>query len=353
MSFLFVVVVALERPYRRFMVAVFISGFSGTSAGTVPGTAGMAASPAIGLAVRGGSTALTWTDHGAAVAAITSALAINPCQPVIVVGHSLGGDTAVEVCDLLWATGICVDLLVQIESVGWFDDVVPAGVRAGLNLFSPGSGGEPAVAGATNVAIGGTTHTAIDEDPAPPPPTPPPAVGAATTPGPYLGMNAWQIVAAAIAGITGPPWCNCKCPAATTPGMGVIPGGTTPGGTTPGGTTPGGTAPSGTAPGGTTPGGTVVPGHGGGHHDPREHDPRTHKLRGAIMRFLGEALEHDPSVPFRKLSAGLGLAPEKIVRPLRTLIADGSLHEVPGATAEPWLAMGPVIAKRPPGCQLP
>ena len=58
--------------------------------------------------------------------------------PVILVGHSLGGDTAVEVADELDSLDHqfrAVDLLITIDSVGADNDIVPQNVKKHLNVF--------------------------------------------------------------------------------------------------------------------------------------------------------------------------------------------------------------------------
>ncbi len=59
-------------------------------------------------------------------------------QPVILVGHSFGGDTAIEIADALDSLehGFRpVDLLVTMDSVGFKNDVIPQNVRKHLNIF--------------------------------------------------------------------------------------------------------------------------------------------------------------------------------------------------------------------------
>jgi hypothetical protein len=59
-------------------------------------------------------------------------------QPIILVGHSFGGDTAIEVADELDSLehGFRkVDLLVTIDSVGLDNDIIPQNVKNHLNVF--------------------------------------------------------------------------------------------------------------------------------------------------------------------------------------------------------------------------
>ena len=58
--------------------------------------------------------------------------------PVILVGHSFGGDTAVEVADALDSLEHNfrkVNLLVTIDAVGFGNDIIPQNVKEHLNIF--------------------------------------------------------------------------------------------------------------------------------------------------------------------------------------------------------------------------
>lgn len=59
-------------------------------------------------------------------------------QPIILVGHSFGGDTAVEIADALDSLEYNfrpVDLLVTIDAVGFNNDIIPQNVKKHLNVF--------------------------------------------------------------------------------------------------------------------------------------------------------------------------------------------------------------------------
>lgn len=59
-------------------------------------------------------------------------------QPVILVGHSFGADTAVEIANDLNSLEHqfrTVDLLVTIDSVGFNNDIIPQNVKKNLNVF--------------------------------------------------------------------------------------------------------------------------------------------------------------------------------------------------------------------------
>ncbi len=60
-------------------------------------------------------------------------------QPVILVGHGMGGDTAVSVAEKLnvLENGFRrVDLLMTLDSVGFDNDIIPQNVRKNVNLIS-------------------------------------------------------------------------------------------------------------------------------------------------------------------------------------------------------------------------
>lgn len=66
----------------------------------------------------------------------------HPEQPVVLVGHSLGGDTAVEVAnelDSLEHGFRKVDFLVTLDAVGMNNDIIPQNVKKHLNVFGEGN----------------------------------------------------------------------------------------------------------------------------------------------------------------------------------------------------------------------
>ncbi|MBC7539058.1 MAG: hypothetical protein H7281_09570 [Bacteriovorax sp.] len=76
-----------------------------------------------------------------------------PDQPVVLVGHSFGGDSAVEIANTLNTVkngfrGI--DLLVSIDSVGMNNTIIPMNVKRNLNFI--GEGGIPFLHGNPDVA---------------------------------------------------------------------------------------------------------------------------------------------------------------------------------------------------------
>lgn len=67
---------------------------------------------------------------------------VHKDYPVILVGHSLGGDTAIEVADELDSLKENfrpVDLLVTIDAIGFSHDIVPQNVKKHLNVFGESS----------------------------------------------------------------------------------------------------------------------------------------------------------------------------------------------------------------------
>lgn len=66
----------------------------------------------------------------------------DPEQPLILVGHSLGGDTAVNVANELDSLGSKfrkVDLLVTLDALGFNNDIIPQNVKEHLNVFGESS----------------------------------------------------------------------------------------------------------------------------------------------------------------------------------------------------------------------
>jgi hypothetical protein len=67
---------------------------------------------------------------------------VNPDYPVILVGHSLGGDTAIEIADELDSLeqGFRkIDLLVTLDAIGFSHDIIPQNVKRHLNIFGESS----------------------------------------------------------------------------------------------------------------------------------------------------------------------------------------------------------------------
>jgi hypothetical protein len=65
----------------------------------------------------------------------------NTNQPVILVGHGMGGDTAVEVANELNQIEYGfrkVDLMVTLDSIGMNNDIIPQNVTSNLNIISDG-----------------------------------------------------------------------------------------------------------------------------------------------------------------------------------------------------------------------
>jgi DNA-binding transcriptional ArsR family regulator len=147
------------------LISGFGAGFFKAIGGGAPGIHKMGASSRIGGKVKGSKHLFDW-DATSICETIQIGVKEDPCEPVVVIGHSLGGDTAAEVCEELKAKGICVDLLIQMESVGTWDDEKPSNVRQGVNIFSVGldaPDGEEWIDGSINIGIKGTDHTGIDD----------------------------------------------------------------------------------------------------------------------------------------------------------------------------------------------
>lgn len=82
-----------------------------------------------------GSQVFSWGDKDAILKEIKT---IHKDQPIVLVGHSLGGDTALEVAnelDSLDHQFRPVDLLVTMDAVGFDHDIIPQNVRKHLNVF--------------------------------------------------------------------------------------------------------------------------------------------------------------------------------------------------------------------------
>jgi len=100
----------------------------------------------------------------------------NDVDCLVLAGHSFGANAAMEfTTNYLDPVGFTVDVLVQFDSVGVNDDVLPANVTLGINYHQISTGffepeGQATVVGATNIQVEADygvsnsqiTHTEID-----------------------------------------------------------------------------------------------------------------------------------------------------------------------------------------------
>lgn len=110
---------------------IFIEGFSAFGISNGDGISEMAE----GLP---GAKKFSWEEHDKILAEIKKHA---PDQPVVLVGHSFGGDTAIEVANELNSVkngfrGI--DLIVSIDAVGMNKTIIPMNVKRNLNFFGEG-----------------------------------------------------------------------------------------------------------------------------------------------------------------------------------------------------------------------
>ena len=87
-----------------------------------------------------------------------------PDQPVVLVGHSFGGDSAVEIANSLNTVknGFrTIDLLVSIDSVGMNNTIIPMNVKRNLNFIA--EGGVPFIHGNPDIARNGDYTEVVNE----------------------------------------------------------------------------------------------------------------------------------------------------------------------------------------------
>ncbi|MBC7429345.1 MAG: hypothetical protein H7336_12075 [Bacteriovorax sp.] len=121
-----------------------------------------------------GAKKFDWTDNDKIVEEIKKHA---PDQPVVLVGHSFGGDTAIEVANELNSPkqGFrAVDLLVSIDAVGMNKTIIPVNVKSNLNFFGEGMmpfiHGDPTVARNTKYTqvtneLRSLMHSKMDDNP--------------------------------------------------------------------------------------------------------------------------------------------------------------------------------------------
>lgn len=121
-----------------------------------------------------GAKQFSWEEHGKIMDEIKKHA---PDQPVVLVGHSFGGDTAIEVANELNSpkNGFrSVDLLVSIDAVGMNKTIIPVNVKSNLNYFGEGLipfvHGDPTVARNTKYTdvtneLRADMHSKMDDSP--------------------------------------------------------------------------------------------------------------------------------------------------------------------------------------------
>ncbi|QDK43059.1 hypothetical protein DOM21_16675 [Bacteriovorax stolpii] len=121
-----------------------------------------------------GAKRFDWTEHDQIVGEIKKHA---PDQPVVLVGHSFGGDTAIEVANELNSAknGFRpIDLLVSIDAVGMNKTIIPINVKSNLNFFGEGIlpfvHGDPTVARNTKYTevtneLRSDMHSKMDDSP--------------------------------------------------------------------------------------------------------------------------------------------------------------------------------------------
>lgn len=121
-----------------------------------------------------GAKKFSWEEHGKIMDEIKKHAAD---QPVVLIGHSFGGDTAIEVANELNSpkNGFrSVDLLVSIDAVGMNKTIIPVNVKSNLNYFGEGLlpfvHGDPTVARNTKYTdvtneLRADMHSKMDDNP--------------------------------------------------------------------------------------------------------------------------------------------------------------------------------------------
>ncbi len=110
---------------------IFIEGFSAFGISNGDGISEMAE----GLP---GAKKFSWEEHDKILLEIKKHA---PNQPVILVGHSFGGDTAIEIANELNSVknGFrSIDLIVSVDAVGMNKTIIPMNVKRNLNFFGEG-----------------------------------------------------------------------------------------------------------------------------------------------------------------------------------------------------------------------
>lgn len=113
----------------------FVSGFDWFGAGSIKGN--YDGIDDMSKAVEGAKK-FAWDDQDKIIEEIKNR---NPKEPIVLIGHSFGGDAVVEVANTLNSLehGFReVDLLVTLDSVGFNNDIIPQNVKKNLNFLAQG-----------------------------------------------------------------------------------------------------------------------------------------------------------------------------------------------------------------------
>lgn len=113
----------------------FVSGFDWFGAGSIKGNYDGVTDMAEAI---DGAKRFAWDDKDAIIEDI---MKHKPEQPIVLVGHSFGGDTIVEIANELntLERGFRkVDLMVTLDSVGMNNDIIPQNVQNNLNYIADG-----------------------------------------------------------------------------------------------------------------------------------------------------------------------------------------------------------------------
>lgn len=110
---------------------IFIEGFSAFGISNGDGIKEMADN-------MPGAKRFSWEEHDKIMSEIKKHA---PDQPVVLVGHSFGGDTAIEIANELNSVKNAfrsIDLIVSIDAVGMNKTIIPQNVKRNLNFFGEG-----------------------------------------------------------------------------------------------------------------------------------------------------------------------------------------------------------------------
>lgn len=146
---------------------IFVQGFSAFGISNGDGISDMADN-------YPGAKKFSWEEHDKIMTEIKKHA---PGEPVVLVGHSFGGDTAIEIANELNSVknGFRqIDLLVSIDAVGMNKSIIPINVKSNLNFFTEGVvpflHGDPTVARNTKYTevtneLRNELHTKMDDSP--------------------------------------------------------------------------------------------------------------------------------------------------------------------------------------------
>lgn len=151
---------------------IFTSGFNSSASGQAIGSADPQ-STGLGqlsqqefITENFDSKTFSWDQQEEIIETVVNFHNEHPDAPIVLVGHSFGADSNLEVAEELNNLHINVDKMAIVDSVGVYDAKIPENVLSAINIWSSSGDGidaERNIEGARLIVLDNTNHTQIDD----------------------------------------------------------------------------------------------------------------------------------------------------------------------------------------------